>query len=181
MLDGLSQITGAPAGTSAQFTRPNTAPATSIPADVKAAQIAEASESSMLAAMFGRPERGTGMERERADDLNPMHVQFLANSSAVEDSMWNSPRLQRLMKDKKNDTEVVDELLPAGAGAVSQGSGEEENARIPDRREEGPRSGDPRYPVDAAEQQRVLVESLRTYPRTVPLVLRHRFPRRVLE
>ncbi len=61
--------------------------------------------------MFGRPERGTAMERERADDLNPMHVQFLVNSSAIEDSMWNSPRLQRLLKDKKSDTETVDELF----------------------------------------------------------------------
>jgi hypothetical protein len=51
------------------------------------------------------------MERERADDLNPMHVQFLVNSSAIEDSMWNSPRLQRLLNDKKSDTETVDELF----------------------------------------------------------------------
>ena len=110
ILDALSQITEQPQNFR-QFRRPNTAPDTSIPPDVKAAQIAEASESSLLAAMFGRPERGTAMERERADDLNPMHVQFLVNSSAIEDSMWNSPRLQRLLKDKKSDTETVDELF----------------------------------------------------------------------
>ncbi len=110
ILDALSQITEQPQNFR-QFRRPNTAPDTSIPPDVKAAQIAEASESSLLAAMFGRPERGTAMERERADDLNAMHVQFLANSGAIEESMWNSPRLQRLLKDKKSDAEVVDELF----------------------------------------------------------------------
>jgi hypothetical protein len=110
MLDALSQITEQPQNFR-QFRRPNTAPDTSIPPDVKAAQIAEASESSLLAAMFGRPERGTAMERERADDLNPMHVQFLTNSSAMEDSIYNSPRLQRLLKDKKSDAEAVEELF----------------------------------------------------------------------
>jgi hypothetical protein len=110
ILDALSQITEQPQNFR-QFRRPNTAPDTSIPPDVKAAQIAEASESSLLAAMFGRPERGTAMERERADDLNPMHVQFLTNSSAMEDSIYNSPRLQRLLKDKKSDGEVVEELF----------------------------------------------------------------------
>ncbi len=110
ILDGLSQITEQPQGFR-QFRRPNTAPDTSIPADVKAAQIAEASESSLLAAMFGRPERGTAMERERADDINSMHVQFLANSGAIEEALWNSQRIQRLLKDKKNDAEIVDELF----------------------------------------------------------------------
>jgi hypothetical protein len=110
ILDGLAQITGQPQNFR-QFRRPNTAPDTGIPPDVKASQIAEASESSLLAAMFGRPERGTAMERERADDLNSLHVQFLANSSAIEDSMWNIPWLQRLLKDKKSDAEVVDEIF----------------------------------------------------------------------
>ncbi|MGA2033467.1 MAG: DUF1549 domain-containing protein [Thermoguttaceae bacterium] len=110
ILDGLSQIMDRPQGFR-QFKRDNTAPATTIPADVKAAQIAEASETSLLAAMFGRPERGTAMERERADDINPMHVQFLANSGAVEEAIYNCARIQKLLKDKKNDAEVVDELF----------------------------------------------------------------------
>ena len=63
----------------------------------------------MLAAMFGRPERGTALERERADDLNPMHVQFLTNSSAIEDTIYNCPRIQRVLKDKTSDAEIVEE------------------------------------------------------------------------
>lgn len=110
MLDGLSQITEQPQNFR-QFKRDNTAPATNIPADVKASQIAEASETSMLAAMFGRPERGTALERERADDLNSMHVQFLTNSSAIEETIYNCPRIRRLLKDKKSDAEIVEELF----------------------------------------------------------------------
>jgi hypothetical protein len=109
ILDALSQITEQPSRFR-QFRRDNTAPATTIPADVKASQIAEASETSMLAAMFGRPERGTAMERERADDLNPMHVQFLANSSAIEETFYGYPRIQALQKDRKGDAEIVEEL-----------------------------------------------------------------------
>jgi hypothetical protein len=108
ILDGLAQITEQP-GRFRQFRRDNTAPTTIIPPDVKASQIAEASETSMLAAMFGRPDRGTALERERADDLNPMHVQFLANSSPVEWSMGDGPRIQRLVTEKKTDTEIVEE------------------------------------------------------------------------
>jgi hypothetical protein len=113
ILDGLSQITEQPERFR-QFRRDNTAPTTNIPPDVKASQIAEASETSMLAAMFGRPERGTALERERADDLNPLHVQFLANSSAIEDTIYNCPTIQRLLKDKKGDAEIVEELFLLG-------------------------------------------------------------------
>ena len=110
ILDGLSQITEQPQRFR-QFRRDNTAPTTNIPPDAKAAQIAEASETSMLAAMFGRPERGTALERERADDLNPLHVQFLANSSAIEETIYNCPTIQRLLKDKQGDAEIVEELF----------------------------------------------------------------------
>lgn len=110
ILDGLSQITGQPQRFR-QFKRDNTAPTTIIPPDVKAAQIAEASETSMLAAMFGRPDRGTALERERADDLNPLHVQFLVNSSAIEDTIYNCPTIQRLLKNNKTDAEIVEELF----------------------------------------------------------------------
>jgi len=65
----------------------------------------------MLASMFGRPERGTAMESERADDLNAMHVQFLANSGVMEDAIYHCLRIQELQKDKKSDAEIVDELF----------------------------------------------------------------------
>ncbi len=141
ILDGLSQITEQPQAfppVPAGRTRRRT---TSIPADVKAAQIAEASETSLLAAMFGRPERGTAMERERADDLNSMHVQFLANSGAIEEAIYEQPADPTPAEGQEERRGNRRRAVPAGAGAVSQGSREEEDARIPDRREEPPQTG----------------------------------------
>jgi hypothetical protein len=112
ILDALSQITESP-GRFRVFKRPNTAPDTAVPADVKAAEIAEASESSLLAAMFGRPERATGLERERAADLGAFHVQFLVNSNEVEWSLGESPRIRRLLTAKKSDAEIVEEVFLA--------------------------------------------------------------------
>jgi DNA primase len=112
ILDALAQITEWPSRFRV-FRRPNTAPDTSIPSDIKAAQIAEASESSLLAAMFGRPERATGLERERAADLGAFHVQFLVNSNEVEWSMGESPRIQRFFTAKKSDVEIVEEVFLA--------------------------------------------------------------------
>ena len=112
ILDSLSQITEWPRRFRV-FNRPNTAPTTTIPSDVKAAEIAEASENSLLAAMFGRPDRATGQERERAADLGAFHVQFFVNSSEVEWSVSESPRIRRMLTAKKTDPEIVDEVFLA--------------------------------------------------------------------
>jgi hypothetical protein len=126
ILDALSQITESP-GRFRVFKRPNTAPDTAVPADVKAAEIAEASESSLLAAMFGRPERATGLERERAADLGAFHVQFLVNSNEVEWSLGESPRIQRFFTGKKSDAEIVEEVFLA---ALSRFPREAEKQKI---------------------------------------------------
>jgi DNA primase len=126
ILDALSQITESP-GRFRVFKRPNTAPDTAIPADVKAAQIAEASESSLLAAMFGRPERATGLERERAADVGAFHVQFLVNSNELEWSLGESPRIQRFFTAKKSDAEIVEEVFLA---ALSRFPKEAEKQKI---------------------------------------------------
>jgi hypothetical protein len=126
ILDALSQITESP-GRFRVFRRPNTAPDTAIPSDVKAAEIAEASESSLLAAMFGRPERATGLERERAADLGAFHVQFLVNSNEVEWSMGESPRIQRFFTAKTSDAEIVEEVF---LSALSRRPKEAEKQKI---------------------------------------------------
>ena len=112
ILDALSQIIESP-GRFRVFRRPNTAPDTAIPADVKAVQIAEASETSSLAAMFGRPERASGFERERATEIGPFHVQFFVNSGELEYSISDSPRIRQFIKDKKSNAEIVDEVFLA--------------------------------------------------------------------
>ena len=63
--------------------------------------------------MFGRPERATGFERERAADIGAFHVQFFVNSSEVEWSLRESPRVQRFFKEKKSDAEIVEEVYLA--------------------------------------------------------------------
>jgi hypothetical protein len=109
ILDTMVQITENPRHYR-QFSRPNTAPSTTVPMDVKAAQMAETSEASTLAAMFGRPERGTAMERERATDINPLHIQFFVSSNSVEWGIGESPRIERIRKGKK-DAEIIEEVF----------------------------------------------------------------------
>jgi len=110
ILDALSQIIESPTRFRV-FRRPNTAPDTAIPPDVKAAQIAEASESSLLAAMFGRPARATGLESERDADVGAFHAQFFVNSGELEYSIGDSPRIRRFFTDKKSDAEIVEEVF----------------------------------------------------------------------
>ena len=71
ILDALSQIIESP-GRFRVFRRPNTAPDTALPADIKAVQVAEASETSSLAAMFGRPERASGFEARAGHGNRPV-------------------------------------------------------------------------------------------------------------
>ena len=110
ILDALSQIVESPSRFRL-FRRPNTAPDTAIPPDVKAAQIAEGSESSLLAAMFGRPARATGLESERSAEVGEFHVQFFVNSGELEYSIGDSPRIQRFFKEKKTDAQIIDEAF----------------------------------------------------------------------
>ena len=67
----------------------------------------------MTAAIFGRPTRATGFESERSTDISRDHVAFIATSPQVTNAINASPRIQRLVKAKASEAEIVDELFLA--------------------------------------------------------------------
>jgi hypothetical protein len=108
-IDSLVQITGFPERF-LDYRSLYPAPDTRLPMNVKAAQVSDASVDSSHAAMFGRPDRNTGMEGERAADINRQHVQFFM-SYEVGYAIGAGPRIQRLRDAKKSEAEVVEEIF----------------------------------------------------------------------
>jgi hypothetical protein len=113
LIDALSQVTESPRGQFGQYLRRTLSPITSFPNDLRAVEVSDGSAECASVALFGRPSRATGFENERAGDVDAAHVAYLANSSEVTNAVNASPRLQRLLKDKKTDEEILDEIYLA--------------------------------------------------------------------
>ena len=90
-----------------------------------------------------------------------MHVQFLTNSSAIEDSIYNSPRLQRLLKDKKSDADVVEEFFLLALARLPKEAEKKKLLEYLTAEKNGRDRAIPNDdPLDALKRQRVLFESL---------------------
>jgi hypothetical protein len=113
LIDALAQVTESPRGQFGQYLRRTLSPITSFPADVRAVQVSDGSADCASVALFGRPSRATGFENERAADVDAAHVAYLANSPELASAIGGSPRIQRLLKEKKSDAEIIDEIFLA--------------------------------------------------------------------
>jgi len=98
-----------------------------LPDGFRATHLADGSIDLPFLQMFGRPPRDTAYESERDLELSMRQTLHLLNSSDVQNKINGSPRLQQLLKDKKSDEEVIEELYLL---ALSRPPTEEEKAGI---------------------------------------------------
>jgi hypothetical protein len=102
MLDGINQVTG----TQESFG--------GLPKGSRAIQLPDESVGSYFLDVFGRPTRETPCECERPKEANLAQALHLLNSGDVQGKLGNAGgRLTALLKDKKSDAEVLEELYLA--------------------------------------------------------------------
>lgn len=99
MLDAISQVTGI----NERFG--------GMPQNVRAIQLPDESVPSYFLDVFGRPLRESACECERPKEANLAQALHLLNSSDVQNKVGNKDgRIAQMLKAKKSDTEIVNEL-----------------------------------------------------------------------
>jgi hypothetical protein len=125
LLDGLSQITD----TWERFSNVVAAPTVTLPEGHEAKQIPDGSTDSPFLRLFGRATRDTSFESQRNSSPSMAQALYLVNSDEFQVKVVNSPRMRKLLEQKKSDAEVVEELYLA---TLSRLPTEKESQRILD-------------------------------------------------
>ncbi len=106
LLDALSQVTE----TSEKFRSIIPEPYTNWPAAFRATHLSDGNAESGFLDMFGRPPRDTAFEEERNSEISLRQALYFINSEQLEGKVSTSPRVNRLLKDMKEDAPLIDEL-----------------------------------------------------------------------
>jgi len=91
-------------GTGEGYISPIPEPFTFIPDYQHTIDLADGSITSQFLEMFGRPARDTGLESERNNDPTDSQRLYLLNSNEIQKKIEQSPRLRRIVNDKKKNT-----------------------------------------------------------------------------
>ncbi len=106
LLDAVSEITE----TWERFVDRVAAPNVTLPSGYQAKQIPDGSIESPFLKLFGRAPRDTSFESQRTSTPSMPQALYLINSDQFQAKVVNSPRIKRLIQEKKSDAEVIDEL-----------------------------------------------------------------------
>ena len=105
--DAIGQVTGV----FDTFTSQVPEPWTWMPDGHRAVQLGDASISTPLLHMFGRPARNTGYESERDGTMSPQQAIYLLDSSEIKNKVQNGPVFTDLLANKtRPDKEIVEEF-----------------------------------------------------------------------
>jgi hypothetical protein len=107
LLDAIGQVTE----TSDTFMSKIPEPYTYMPEGTHAVQIYDGNIEVPFQELFGRPPRDTPYECERSRGNSVLQHAHLINSEHVRTRLSTSPRIQRWVKDKTPDEQLVDELF----------------------------------------------------------------------
>lgn len=122
-MDALSQITD----TWESFSNVVAAPTFTMPAGHEAKQIPDGSTESPFLKLFGRATRDTPFESQRNSAPSMEQSLYLVNSDEFQAKVVNSPRMRRILEQKKSDAEVIEELYFA---TLARAPTEKENQRV---------------------------------------------------
>ena len=103
LIDAINKVTG----TTDLYTSAIPEPFTFIPANKPAIALPDGSITSSFLELFGRPARATGMESERGDKPQCMH---LLNSSHIQRKLEEGPVMKMLLNPNRKQPEIVEEL-----------------------------------------------------------------------
>jgi len=106
LLDAISEITE----TWESFRNAVAAPVVTLPKGYHAKRIPDGSTESPFLSLFGRPPRDTSFESQRNSTPSMEQVLYLVNSDQFQAKVVNSPRMKRLIEEKKSDAETIEEL-----------------------------------------------------------------------
>jgi hypothetical protein len=123
LLDALSQVTD----TWESFSNAVAAPYVSMPAGHAAKEIPDGSTESPFLKLFGRATRDTGFESQRNSAPSMEQSLYLVNSDEFQAKVVNSPRMRRILEQKKSDAEIVEELYFA---TLARAPTEKEKQRV---------------------------------------------------
>jgi hypothetical protein len=123
LLDALSQVTD----TWESFSNAVAAPTVSMPAGHEAKEIPDGSTESPFLKLFGRATRDTAFESQRNSAPSMEQSLYLVNSDEFQAKVVNSPRMRRILEQKKSDAEIIEELYFA---TLARAPTEKENQRV---------------------------------------------------
>jgi len=106
LLDAVNQVTQ----TSDSFWSRIPEPYTFLPRGHRAVQLADGSIGIPFLELFGRPSRDASYESERSSELSLRQVLHFLNSSHLEVKISRSPYLKRLLRSKRSNREIVEDL-----------------------------------------------------------------------
>ncbi len=123
LLDTLSQVTD----TWESFSNAVAAPTVSMPPGHEAKEIPDGSTESSFLKLFGRATRDTAFESQRNSAPSMEQSLYLVNSDEFQSKVVNSPRMRRILEQKKSDAEIIEELYFA---TLARAPTEKENQRV---------------------------------------------------
>lgn len=85
-------------------------PFVELPAGFRATHLADGSISLPFLELFGRPPRDTAFESDRDMEISARQTLHLLNSGDVQNKIASSPRIQRMITEKKSDDDVIEEI-----------------------------------------------------------------------
>jgi hypothetical protein len=106
LIDALCQISGL----GESYTSSIPEPITFMPDNQRAIGLPDGSIGSAFLELFGRPPRDTGLESERNNRLTDAQRLDLLNSTQIQRKIQQGPKLLALMRDFRNNRELVDQL-----------------------------------------------------------------------
>ena len=104
-------------------------PYTFMPTGFHATQLSDGNIGVPFLELFGRPQRDTAYESERDNETSLWQALYLLNSDQLVGKIGGSPRIKRLITEKKTDEEIVDEFYLA---ALSRPPSAEEKRKVKD-------------------------------------------------
>ena len=106
LIDALCQISGL----GESYTSSIPEPVTFMPDNQRAIGLPDGSIGSAFLELFGRPPRDTGLASERNNRLTDAQRLDLLNSTQIQRKIQQGPKLLALMRDFRNNRELVDQL-----------------------------------------------------------------------
>jgi len=122
LVDAVCQVTEVPES----YTSAIPEPYTRLPSGYRAVQVFDGNINTGTLELFGRPARDTAYACERDSAASLRQELFLLNSDQLEGKVSGSPRIRRLIKEKKSDVQIVAEFYLA---ALSRPPTEEEKQK----------------------------------------------------
>jgi len=104
-------------------------PFTFLPTGHRATQIADGNIAGPFLELFGRPPRDTPFQSERNNDTSLWQALYLLNSDQLEGKVAGSPRIKRMIEEKRTDEQIVEEFYLA---ALSRLPTAEEKRKVTD-------------------------------------------------